>query len=114
MSVATENPPITDYNPENPYNHTTFQVFSLDYEKVIYPLTAVLLILALLLVDFTQSHIKSITKRAKHWYVKWIYGIPESCLLMVFGVVLGLVLPREWFSYEDEDIFPVILLIFEF
>ena len=94
-----------------PSTITSFDIFSCNWPKVVYPLTFCWLSLFLCLISWFQYRGKKLCR--KYRYLKWIDGIPESCLLMVVGILMGWTMPAMWFDMHfpkvNESIFKVVL-----
>lgn len=73
-------------------------IFKCDFQKVVYPLTLCILFLALTFITWFQHKGKKLAGKITYRdYApfKWVQGIPESCLLMLTGILVGLVVPYD-------------------
>lgn len=80
----------------------TYQVFAVDWHKVVYPLTFCFLCIVIAWIHLSQIQIKKYCQNFK--YLKWVHGVPETCLLMIFGIILGVIIPQEALLAKDSII----------
>ena len=86
-------------NEELDLNRTMFEVFSVNFEKVSIPLCLMIFFQIVLLVKIIiQNFRKQAINNEESWmngFYKIFTGIPESCLLIILGIIIGLILPHK-------------------
>ena len=88
-----------------PDGRVHYPLWHVDYKKVKLPLVLCFIVLLIAFTHLGQHRIKHfVSKHAGNKtlkYFQWVCGVPETCLLMVLGIILGLVLPNPMIWGKD-------------
>ena len=95
-SNGADDPLDNDHGPER-HNH---QLVVIDWEKVEVPVMLCVLIILVVLTKISYSSLKKSIENVT--CLRWIRNFPESCVILIVGLLLGLVV-REIEIFESES-----------